>query len=296
MFTVDLSGIFFAEGKDVSSRSRLGAACAIAALAVASLAGCASGHPAASKPAPTGPALLDAAVKSTSAVKSFTGTMSAKISAQGTTVTMSGTMQEQRKPLLAEMTMSSIQAAGQSMGPMIVLITPREAYLKMPASVTKGQLKTPWLGMPLSEIKAGGTSLSSVLSQADNNPASETQMLAAAQNTRIVGKGTVGGVPVTEIAGTESVSKALASSKLSASARTAMEQEMEKAGVGQIQFQEWIDAQNIPRKITMAMTGSTFAEHITMTMNGVNQPVHVTAPPASQVTSIPASALSGSGL
>lgn len=278
------------------SRSRLGAACAIAALAAAAVTGCASAHPAASKPPLTGPALLDAAVKSTAAVKSFSGTMSMQITAQGTTVTMAGTMQEQRKPLLAEITMSSIKAMGHSMGPMSEIMTPQEAYLKMPPSVTKGQLKTPWLGVPLSGIKAGGTSMSSILSQADNDPASETQMLAAAQDTRIVGKGTVDGVPVTEIAGTESVSKALASSKLSAKARTAMEQEMEKAGIGQVNFQEWIDARNDPRKMTMSMTGSMFTENLTMTMTGINQPVHIAAPPASQVTNVPASALSGSGM
>lgn len=292
-----LPGSFFAEEKDVPSRSRFGPVWGIAALALAAtVTGCASGHPAASKPSLTGPALLDAAVKSTATIKSFSGTMSAKISTQGTTMTMSGTMEEQRKPLLGRVTMSSIRAMGQNMGPMSVLMTPQEFYVKMPASVTKGHVKTPWIGMPLSEIKAGGTSMSSLINEANKNPAQETQMLAAAKDTRIVGKGTVGGVPVTEIAGTESVSQALASSKLPASARTAMEQQVEKLGVGQIKFTEWIDAQHNVRKMVMTMTGSTITENMTMTMTGINQPVHVTAPPASQVTKIPASALSGSGM
>jgi hypothetical protein len=49
-------------------------------------------------------------------------------------------------------------------------------------------------------------------------------MLAASPDTRVVGTSTIAGVPVTEIAGTESVAKALASSKIPASARTALEQ------------------------------------------------------------------------
>jgi len=280
----------------VSSRSRLGSLCGIAALTLAAaLTGCASGHPAASKPV-TGPALLDAAVKSTAAVKSFSGTINLKTTVQGTTVTMAGTMEEQKKPLLGQVTMNSIRSMGQSMGPMTVIITPQEIYLKLPAAVTKGQSKTPWMGMPLSELKAGGTSISSLINEANNNPAAETQMLAPAKNTRIVGKGTVGGVPVTEIAGSESVSQALASSKLPAGARTQMQQQVEKMGIGQIKFNEWVDGQNDVRKMAMNMTGSMMTETMTMTMTGINQPVHVTAPPASQVTRVPASKLSGSGM
>lgn len=286
-------GIFFAEEKDVSSRSRLRSACGITAIALitASAAGCASG----SKPL-TGPALLDAAVKSSSAVKSFSGTMNMQGTIHGVSMTMSGTMEIQRTPLTAEMSFNSLQAMGQSMGQMTMLMTPQEIYMKMPASLTKGQLKTPWIGMPLSELKAGGSSLSSLINEANNNPASETQMLAPAKNTRIAGKGTVAGVPVTEIAGSESVSQALASSKLPASARSSMEQQVQKVGISQIKFHEWVDGQNEVRKAVITETGNSITETVTMTMTGINQPVHVTAPPASQVTKIPASALSGSGM
>lgn len=279
------------------NRRRSASGAAALAIVVVTAAGCSSGHTAASapkKPALTGPQLLDAVVKSTASVKSFSGTMSMQGTANGANIAMSGTMSEQKKPLAVQATFGSIKAAGHSMGPISMLMTPREMYLKMPPSLTKGQLKTPWMGMPLSALKAGGTSLSSLINEANNNPLSQTQMLAAAPNTRIVGTGTVGGVPVTEIAGTESVTQALASSKLPAAVRTRLSQEVEKAGLGQIKFSEWIDAQHNLRKAIITEIGSMVSETITMTVTSINQPVNVTPPPSSQVTQIPASALSGS--
>lgn len=71
---------------------------------------------------------------------------------------------------------------------------------------------------------------------------------------------------------------------------------MEKQGIGQLQFQEWIDAQHNVRKAIITEVGSTVSEKITMTMNDINQPVSITAPPSSQVTNMPTSGLSGSGM
>lgn len=281
------------------SRNRRRPASGAAALAiiVVTAAGCASGNtaaPAPKKPAITGPQLLDAAVKSAASVKSFSGIMSVQANAGGANVAMSGTMAEQRKPLIAQINFRSFKAAGRTVGAMSVLITPKEIYMKIPTALTQGQLKTPWMGMPLSALKAGGTSLSSLLNEANNNPLQDTQMLAAAQDTRITGTGTVAAVPVTEISGTESVSKALASSKLPAAVRTRLGQEAKKAGLSQIKFSEWIDAQHDVRKAVITEVGSMLNETITMTVTSINQPVNVTPPPSSQVTQIPSSALSGS--
>jgi len=288
-------------GELVPSRNRPRPISGIAALAVvvAAAAGCASAKPAASgpaKPALTGAQLLDAAVKNTANIKSFNGTMNVQVSTAGASVTMSGTMAEQKNPLLAQVNFSSFKEAGQNLGGMSELITSKEIYLKVPAALAQGQLKKPWIGMPLSTLKIGGTSMSSLLNETNNSPLSDTQMLAAAQGTRIVGTGTVGGVPVTEITGTESVTKALASSKLPASARTTLSQEAGKFGLKQIKFREWVDAQNDVRKVIITEVGGSVDETITMTVTSINQPVNVTPPPSSQVTQIPASALSGAGL
>jgi hypothetical protein len=60
-----------------------------------------------------------------------------------------------------------------------------------------------------------------------------------------------------------------------------------------IGFSVWIDAQHQTRKLVVS--GGSAAGHMTLTMQitAINQPVSTALPPASQVATIPASALGG---
>jgi hypothetical protein len=268
---------------------------AVAAAACSSAGGTAAAP--ATHPAPPTPlqAVLDAAHTSQMAT-SVAGTMSATVTTSGTgTVQMSGTMQERIRPsVLAEIDISSLTAAGQSVpGGMTEIVTPSAVYIKsglFPASEIDGK---PWVGFTLSDLGANGSALQSLMNQADSsNPLSQTQLLAASKNVKKAGTGTIGGVPVTEYTGTVSLAQGLA--KLPASLRSELSTEFSQAGLTTAQFKIWIDGQQQMRKLIMTEAGTDVTDTITMTVSSYGQPVTVTPPPASQVYILPASALSGS--
>lgn len=275
-------------------------AAVLGSVAVAA-AGCSSGSTAPASAtrlaAPTPQQVILDAAHTSQAARSIAGTMSVTMTGTGTTQTTraSGTMQEQLRPsLLAELDITNLTAAGQSIpGGMTEIVTPSAFYLKsslFPASVTGGKT---WVAIILSDLGANGSALQSLLSQAENtNPASATQLLTASKDVKKVGTGTIGDVPVTEYAGSVSLAQSLA--KLPASLRSQMSAEFAKSGLTTGHFKVWIDGQNQMRKVVMTELGTKFSETITLTVSGYNQPVTVTPPPASQVYTLPASALAGS--
>ena len=116
-------------------------------------------------------------------------------------------------------------------------------------------------------------------------------MLAAAKDVRAVGTQTIDGVSTTHYTGTYSLSAGLA--KLPASQRAVAQKGLQTLGVKTVRFNVWIDGQHQTRKIIVAEAGSVENMTMTMQVTGINQPVRVTLPPASQVATIPASALQG---
>jgi hypothetical protein len=289
----------------VPSRNRLGSGVAALAIVVAAgAAGCSSSGPAAAKPgasaAPklTAAQMLDAAIGKSQQVNSFAATMNMQITAQGQAVTMSGTMRDQTRPSgLVEIDASKLESGGQNVGPMSEIIDKQGFYLKLPlmAKAIQQEMHTskPWFEIPMSAVGSG--TFSQILSQAQTtNPLSATQVLSGATDTRKVGTGVIDGVPVTELSGSESTTAALA--KLPASVRTQTGQQIEKLGMGEITFKVWVDGQNTVRKEIITEAGSTTTLTMTSTVTSINQPVSITVPPSSQVTQLPASALSGTGM
>jgi hypothetical protein len=178
-----------------------------------------------------------------------------------------------------------------NLGSMDTISTPSAIYLKMPMISALMHSSKPWLELPVSELKSGGA-LSSLISQAQSsNPLSDAQLLAGAKNVREVGTSTIDGVAVTELDGSEPASAAIA--KLPAGLRTSLGQNIQKLGIGQIQFQAWVDGQHDFRKLIVNEVGSKLNETVEFTVKSINQPVSVSVPSASQATTIPASALSG---
>lgn len=144
-------------------QSRLGAVRAAAVLAVvvaAGAAGCSSGgttgKAASSTPATkmTAAQELAATLKNTQQLKSFSASMSIKISgipgASGSSnMSMSGTVQGQRQPsLLEEFDASSFEVAGQNLGSMTEIVTPKAFYMKMP--MMTAELHKQWMELPFS--------------------------------------------------------------------------------------------------------------------------------------------------
>jgi hypothetical protein len=256
-----------------------------------------------SSPAPA--SALDAvklAAKTASGANSYTGTMSLQgtvnpgaASSSGVSggISMSGTFAEQLHPtLLVSADIGSYSMMGTSLpGGLSELITPTTMYLKSAQLTQELHLTKPWLAVPLSAAsKTSGINMSQLVNQATGtSPLTQAQMLGASSSVREVGTGSIGGVPVTEYAGTISVAKAI--STLSGGAKAEMEQMNAAAGLTTEKYTVWIDGQHVMRKAVITGTGTTLTETVTVTFTSVNQPVNITVPPASQTTTVPSSDL-----
>jgi hypothetical protein len=279
-------------------QSRLGAACAAAVLAAITAAG-AAGCSSSSGTRVNAAQELAATLKNAQQIKTYAASMSIQVSgipgaASSGSFSIAGNIKGQRQPTaLAEFDASSFQMMGTDLGSMTEIVTPQAFYMKSP--MMTAALHKQWIELPFSELKGNGAALSQLISQAQSSdPLSDAQLMAGAKNVQTVGTGTVDGVSVTELEGSEPVNAALA--KLPASTRASLGQEMEQLGVGQVQFHVWVDGQHNVRKIIVKEVGSTLNETISMTVTSINQPVSISLPSTSQVTTIPASALSGAGM
>lgn len=266
--------------------------CAAGAAAVLLAAGCGGGGMHQAAQALSARQEITLAANQAKQVNSFGVTLNVTMSGTASG-TMAGTMHVRTRPsLLAEADISTIDVGGQSLpGGMHEIVTDRSIYLKMAA--LSRELHKPWVKISFSEMQQGaGINVSQLIQQVqNNNPLVQTQMLAAAKDVRAVGTQTIDGVSTTHYTGSYPASAGLA--KLPASERAAAEKGLRTLGVKTVGFNVWIDGQHQTRKIVVAETGSVENMTMTMQVTGINQPVSVTLPPASQVAVIPASALHG---
>ena len=285
----------------VSSKSRLAVAGAVACLtatvaACGSTGGSATGA-AAAPLSPTQAVLL--AAHSAEKVNTFTGT----ISLQGTVneagasgpIDIAGSMSGQMHPsLLLSENFTTFTAGGENLAPMGEVLTTKDLYMKLGMLTQSLHTSKPWVEMPISALSTkSGINLGSLFSEAQNSsPLTEVQLLAGASGVKKVGTGTVGGVPVTEYSGTTAIAKAI--DALPADTRAGMQKAVASTGIKTASFKVWLDGGNQGRKAVVTEDGTALSETITVTLTSMNQPVTITPPPASQVTALPASALSGS--
>jgi hypothetical protein len=270
---------------------RLWPGAALYAVAVLAAAGCGSGgHPAAAggsashKAAqPAGQALALAAAAA-GRVKSFTATLA--ITSSGSYRTrMSGTLAEQRTPVLLVHQSLAVSAAGQPPQTMQTLLTGNAAYLKL-SSIARLTGK-PWTVIPYSALKKRtGASLAPLIRELQgNDPLAQSQMLAAAKDVREVGTATVAGVTTTGYTGTLNIRAALA--KVSPALRKLLQPTLAATGITTARFTVWVDSQHEIRKLAETESGASYHVTTEIEITSINQPVHITVPPASQVASFP---------
>jgi hypothetical protein len=266
--------------------TRRAAAVGLPAAALALLAACSSGGSGPAGPASTPltprQALL-AAASHAQQVTSASETLTVRGSgAQSTTTT--GAIQFRRKPALQASETLSTTIAGKR-AQIKVILTGTAIYLHEAALA--GQLGMPWLKLDLSTLN--GTPLASISqlvhSIQGNDFANQTQLLAAARNTRVVGTQTIDGVATTEYAG--SIRAAGALKAMPASLRKAMAPQLQLLGNGTISFHVWIDGQHHTRRIADVETVNGETINTTVNITAVNQSVQITIPPASQTASPP---------
>ena len=267
---------------------RRAAGAGLSAAALIALAACGSSN--ANGPSGSGGTSLTprdalvAAVSHTQKVTSAVETLNVKVSgAQSLSTT--GTVQVRLKPALLIGANLNITEAGKTT-PIKEVLTGTAIYFSAPALT--GQLSSkPWVKIPLSALKGTAAASFGQLfhSFQSNSFTNQTELLTVAKNSHMIGKQTINGTPTTEYAGSFKASQALKS--LPASYRSALSSELQALGNNPINFHVWIDGQNHVRKMIEAE--SVNGENVTTTVyiSAINQPVHVTAPPASQTAPMP---------
>jgi hypothetical protein len=228
---------------------------------------------------------LTLAASAAQKVNSFAATLT--VSSSGALAThISGSLEEQVRPTLLASEKLSLTSQGTAVpGGIQALLTGNAIYMKM--STLAKLLGKPWVKIPFSSLKKRtGVSLAPLIHQLQgNNPLAQAQMLRAASNVHEVGSATVGGVSTTEYAGTLDIAKSLA--KLDPSLRKLVGPAMEATGITTANFHVWVDGQHQVRKLTESEHGNGTSFTTVMTITSINQPVHITPPPASQVAGLP---------
>lgn len=236
------------------------------------------------------------AVELAAAHAAVANSVTADLTIQGSgdaAMTISGSYSEVLRPQLeAEASFPTISVGGQSVpGGMTEIITNSAAYMRFSllSQLTGGK---PWLEVPYSSLdKALGANFEQLIQQAqNNNPLVQTQMLAGATDVRMMGTGTINGVHVTEYSGSYTMAEALR--HLPSSLGSQFKQQLAKAGITSVGFKVWLDDQQQVRKLIVVDHGSAEDVTVSMLVTSVNKPITISAPPSSQVASIPLGALS----
>ncbi|MCO6004528.1 hypothetical protein NE236_06010 [Actinoallomurus purpureus] len=221
-----------------------------------------------------------------SEIKTFQAAISSQTSMSGQQTRMTGRISYRLRPSLAmKMTIPSMSVGGRETGGLQEILLGDNLYMKMAALSNQSGGKA-WVKMSLSKLGArSGIDVKSLMNQSQQaDPSANVRMLTASKDVRKVGAETVDGTPTTHYQGTYSVQAALA--KLGSDQREKMQQLIAKTGLDKMEFDLWVDDQQLPRKMTVkSPAGAQVQTSSTTTYSGFNKPVSISAPPASQVKS-----------
>ncbi len=231
--------------------------------------------------------IVQQATRQQNALHSLSATFSEDLSGQ-VTGTVTGTVQLQRNPLLMAMNLN-VSAAGEAVT-LRAILSGSAMYLDLNSGAgVPSSLAGKWLKIPLSGL--GPSSLFGSLQHdiQNENPALQLAALTAAEHLHAAGTQLVSGVTTTRYNGSFVPSAAIKA--LPAAQRSALGPSL-KLIKGDVAFSVWIDSSDYVRKLqeTQSADGVTIA--FTFTFGSFNEPVQIAVPPASQVYSPPASALS----
>ena len=191
-------------------------------------------------------------------------------------MTLSGQVLEQRTPLrISEQLTASV--AGRTLH-MSAIINRRAMYLR--ASLTPSAPGS-WIKVPLPRL--GRAALLYDVQNA--NPMSQLSLLQASDHLRLVGHAIVDGVLTSKYRGYFTPAAALAT--LPAALRDQLAPAASQI-TGNIHFDLWIGPGHRLKKIRMAETASGSKVILTYTINWINRPLHITTPPATAASSLPA--------
>lgn len=262
-------------------------------VAVLAACGSASSNPSTSAATPTATSPATAAGPITSA--KLAAYMNAGSSVTSMHLTMSVTVGNKRV-LTAEG--DEVLAAGkvsamslnEQVGPtkLMILVVDRGVYVRLPPSMNKGT--KPWLKATVGSTNPVLRQLAASLDTVEQS-ATLTQygsFAQAASSLRTVGSEQVNGQRATHYSLMVDVAK-VHSAALSAATKAAMAQ----AGVTKIPVDIWVDGQGHPVKVSDRFTLKGQVVSTDFSASRLNQPVTITAPPASQVSTSSGDGLTG---
>jgi hypothetical protein len=191
---------------------------------------------------------------------------------------ITGTMQFRLKPtLLAQVNLNIPPASVNE------ILTTKVAYLRIPGLGSTGK---PWVKLSLAGKNGTGAALGQLLQSAENsNPANQTAALTASKDLRKTGAEVVNGIPTTRYEGSYLVSDEM--KKLPPALRKITSKSIAALGITKVHFTIWIDGQHQMRRVITVEKGTSSTITTKLDIISINQPVHVTIPPPSQVTSAP---------
>jgi hypothetical protein len=164
------------------------------------------------------------------------------------------------------------------------ILTAQAIYLDAAAmGVAVGK---PWVKISLNALK--GTAAAQIVQGIQSNSfRDQVQLPAYARDAHVVGTQTIDGVRTTEYAG--SFRFADAYNAMPVSLRKALATQAQQLGNSVVRFREWVDGQHHVRRLTEIEPVDGTVATVTVNVNAINQPVQITLPPASEVTTQPVS-------
>ncbi|MDF5751564.1 DUF1396 domain-containing protein [Spongiactinospora sp. TRM90649] len=198
-----------------------------------------------------------------------------------------GRMVYQSKPQLAvDLTLDTVSFGQNNLpGGARAILVGDTAYIKLDALKSMTGVTKPWIKASVSDLDGQGrTEAQNALGRIQQfDLSAAVKLVTASKDVKSVGTESVGGVDTTHYSGTFPVEEAV---KLLDPAHR--DQASQSFGeVKNMKFDLWADAQSLPRKITMSGEADRGKFNATMMFKGYNEPVEITAPPASEVGEIP---------
>jgi hypothetical protein len=265
----------------------------LGAAAVVAAAGCGSSGSTGSGTGGSGHAqspasAISAAARTARQINSLTADLHVLVSGSGGTESTSGTIAEQLRPNLLLSMHITAGVAGQQTK-LSGIINAQAMYLKIGSLAAELGGKH-WVEIPLRTLRSGKSSFGELFQSLTNtNPMAESSLFTAAKNVHVVGTQTIDGVSTTQYAGSFAPRTALRS--LPSSQRKSLGPSL-RLIQGEVHFNIWIDGQHQIKQVSETERAAGQMVNTTVTFTSINQPVHITLPPASDVASLPSS-LSG---
>jgi hypothetical protein len=223
------------------------------------------------------------ASKKTADLKSFRATLTTSTVLSGKRTDLNGDLAFRLKPTPAmKLDVPPIKTAGKTTAGFQEVFAGDTIYLKVPALAK--QAGKPWVGFSTTDLsKVTGVDVQSMQNQGQQaNPALNAKMLTASKDVHAVGKETLAGVRTTHYQGTFSLTDALA--KLDTTERAEAQKIFGQFGLDKLNFNMWVDGQQLPRKMALATPpGSKLELNVAMKYLAFDEPVSIKAPAKSQV-------------